>query len=353
MLSRPVAFILLATACVAAAGGGAYIATRQVQHASAPAITAAADHAPQPVGVDGSAATTNLPSQSSAEPVAQAASPAASSAVAESAPRAPVAAARNAIRLPSPERLLPAAVSRSATPPQADGARSAPQPPASSTPPLETTTPASRPGPGATAPIVPMIVDPNAEAARAEQDAALRTPDKQWEEVLVPAESVIGLQLESSISSEFARVEDRVDARVTRDVRVGTRVAIPAGTRAIGTVVLVERGGRVKERARLGLKFTTLILPDTTRLTINTETIYREGESPAGQSTAKIGGATIGGAILGAILGGGKGAAIGSGIGAAGGTAAAMNGDRMPVSLPAGTPLSVRTQAPINMTVEK
>jgi type IV secretory pathway VirB10-like protein len=218
---------------------------------------------------------------------------------------------------------------------------------------METTAPASRPGLGAPAPIVPMIVDLNAEAARAEQDAASRTSEKEWEAVLVPAESVIGLQLESSISSEFARVEDRVDARVTRDVRVGSRVAIPAGTRAIGTVVLVERGGRVKERARLGLRFTTLILPDTTRLTINTETIYREGESPAGQSTAKIGGATIGGAILGAILGGGKGAAIGSGIGAAGGTAAAMNGDRMPVSLPAGTPLSVRTQAPINMTVEK
>ena len=169
----------------------------------------------------------------------------------------------------------------------------------------------------------------------------------------MPAESVIGLQLESSISSEFARVEDRVDARVTRDVRVGALVAIPAGTRAVGSVVLVEKGGKIKERARLGLKFTTLILPDSTRLTITTETIYREGESPAGKSSAKIGGATIGGAIIGAILGGGKGAAIGSGIGAAGGTAAAMNGDRTPVSLAAGTPLAARTAAPINMTVEK
>jgi type IV secretory pathway VirB10-like protein len=355
MLSRPLAFILLATACVAAAGGGAYIATRQVQRASAPAVTAAADPAPKPVGVEGGAATTNQPPQSPAEPAAPTASSAASPAVANPAPRAPAAPAKKAIRLNFPEQLVPATVARSVTPAQADGARTAPtlQPPASSIPPAETTTSASRPASGAPAPIVPMIVDPAAEAARAEQDAASRGPEKQWEEVLVPAESVIGLQLDSSISSEFARVEDRVDARVTRDVRVGSRVAIPAGTRAIGSIVLVERGGRVKERARLGLKFTTLILPDTTRLTINTETIYREGESPAGQSTAKIGGATIGGAILGAILGGGKGAAIGSGIGAAGGTAVAMNGDRMPVTLPAGTPLSVRTQASINMTVEK
>jgi hypothetical protein len=41
---------------------------------------------------------------------------------------------------------------------------------------------------------------------------------------------------------------------------------------------------------------------------INTETIYREGESPARESAAKIGGAAVGGAVLGAIFGGKKGA---------------------------------------------
>ena len=35
------------------------------------------------------------------------------------------------------------------------------------------------------------------------------------------ADSVIGLQTETPISSEHARVEDRVEARVTRDVKVG------------------------------------------------------------------------------------------------------------------------------------
>ena len=52
------------------------------------------------------------------------------------------------------------------------------------------------------------------------------------------------------------------------------------------------------------------------------------GESPAGNSAKKIGGAAVGGAILGGILGGGKGAAIGGATGAAGGTAAVMAGDR-------------------------
>jgi hypothetical protein len=373
MPSKSVAFILFGVACVAAAGGGAYIATVQHQRSASSAVTQPAAPVTQPAVSDGTSATSNQPAQPPAEAPSAAASAAASPvsaerapratgatadrslAAAEPAPRARAAASNKAIRLASPEQLVTAPVSRPVAPQPADGARTAPpsQPPLPVASPAEAAAPAPRPWPGAPAPIVPMVIDPAADAVRAEQDAAARAGDKQWEEVVVPAESVIGLQIESSISSEFARVEDRVDARVTRDVRVGSRVAIPAGTRAIGTVVLVERGGKVKERARLGLKFTTLILPDTTRLTVNTETIYREGESPAGKSSAKIGGAAIGGAIIGAILGGGKGAAIGSGIGAAGGTAAAVNGDRMPVTLPAGTPLAVRTSAPISMTVEK
>ena len=71
-------------------------------------------------------------------------------------------------------------------------------------------------------------------------------------DVQIPVDAVIGLQIERTISSETARVEDRVEARVTRDVRVGDRVAIPAGSVVQGSVMEVERGGKIKERARLG-----------------------------------------------------------------------------------------------------
>jgi len=40
---------------------------------------------------------------------------------------------------------------------------------------------------------------------------------------------VIGLQLETSVNSETAQVEDRVEARVTRDVKVDGDIAVPAG----------------------------------------------------------------------------------------------------------------------------
>ena len=53
-----------------------------------------------------------------------------------------------------------------------------------------------------------------------------------------------------------------MDARVTRDVVADGRVAIPAGARVVGAVTTVERGGKLKERARLGVRFHTLVLAD-------------------------------------------------------------------------------------------
>jgi hypothetical protein len=81
--------------------------------------------------------------------------------------------------------------------------------------------------------------------------------------------------------------------------------------------------------------------------------VYREGESPSGESARKIGGAAAGGAIIGAILGGGKGAVLGGAAGAAGGTAATMAGGRNPASLAAGTVITVRLTDPVSVDVEK
>jgi hypothetical protein len=172
-------------------------------------------------------------------------------------------------------------------------------------------------------------------------------------ELVVSADSVIGLQLDSTITSERARVEDSVEAHVVRDVRVGDRGAIPAGSKVTGQVTLVERGGRVKERARLGVRFTSVALPNGTRLPIQTETVYREGESQAASSSAKIGGGAIGGAILGGIFGGAKGAAIGGSVGAGAGTAAVMAGGRNQATLASGSPVTVRIEQPIVITAEK
>lgn len=180
-------------------------------------------------------------------------------------------------------------------------------------------------------------------------------PVPMFEEVVVPAESVLGLQMLTTTSTEEAKVEDPVEAKVTRDVRIRGTVAIPAGTRVLGVVTVAERGGKVKGKARLGVRFHMLVLADAaaTRVPIRTDTIFRESESQGQQSAGKIGAAAAGGAILGAILGGGKGAVIGGALGAGGGTANVMQGDRSQATLQAGTAITVRLQDALTVTVER
>ena len=174
-----------------------------------------------------------------------------------------------------------------------------------------------------------------------------------FEELVVSADSVVGLQIETAVTTETASVEDEVGARVTRDVLVGDQVAIPAGTRMLGSVVLVEPGGKVRARARLGIRFHTFVLADSAQLRVVTETVYREGESPAGESTAKIGGAAVAGAVLGAIFGGTRGAVLGGSAGAAGGTAVVMAGEANPATFPVGSMLTVRLSRAATVIIEQ
>ena len=182
---------------------------------------------------------------------------------------------------------------------------------------------------------------------------ASEPPVPSFVELELAADSVIGLQVDTAVSTATAEVEDTVQARVTRDVLVGDRVAVPAGTRMLGSVVLVEKGGKLRDGARLGVRFHTLVMDDGLQVPIVTETIYREGRSRGSNSVAKIGGAAVGGAILGAIFGGSRGAAIGGSIGAAGGTAAALNGEAEPARLPPGTMLTVRLSRRVAITVDQ
>ncbi len=161
-------------------------------------------------------------------------------------------------------------------------------------------------------------------------------------ELKVPADSVLGLQLETLVTTRPEAGDERVVASVTRDVMVGGQVAVPTGARVLGTARLVEKGPKGKETARLEIRFDTLELPSGERVEIETEPVVRDAGSRV-PSLARLGGGAAGGAAVGAILGGGKGAAIGGVLGAAG-AAATGPGREDVVELRPGTVLSVRTK---------
>ena len=319
------AFGALAVFGIVAAGGGAYLANRHNETAIEPAPMYQAPAASAVTETENSIATPAVATEPApfvaAEPQPVASRPA------PAARRAPVSETR-----PAPQR------SRTST--NSGGNVSSPAP---------THTPSAAP----VDPPVSAAIEP-VETTVVERNTVVQEPPRKlYDELVIPADSVIGLQVENAVTTERAKVEDPVRARVTRDVRVRDQVAIPAGARAEGSVTLVERGGRLKDQARLGIRFHTIVLADGTRLPINTETIYREGESPARESAAKIGGAAVGGAVLGAIFGGKKGAVIGSTVGAAGGGVAVATSEPNAATLPQGSTVTVRMGSPATVTVER
>ena len=351
MLSNRFAFGALAIACIGAAAGGGYFASRQNNAAStanAPSTSrqslalpsnavpvqeteALVDDTVPPSPPRGAAVASGKATAQASKRAASAGPQPERSADAARPSRPVAGGAKASDPLPTLDRTWPsgAAINVPQVPPSA-AVPSNPPPPAD--PPVPVSKPEER-----TAQEIPRAPEPS---------------QKTFEELVVPADSVIGLQSETNLSSERARVEDRVEARVTRDVRVHDTVAIPAGARAIGSVVSVERGGKFRDRARIGIRFTTLVLADGSRVPISTETIYRDGEAPGKESTAKVGGAAVGGAILGAIFGGGKGAAIGATAGAGAGSATVMASEQKNASLRSGEPITVRILSPVSVTIE-
>ena len=211
-------FVGLLVGCVAAAGTGGYSAVRQngSQPASPEAVAAPGDAAVAPAAGQPVTASEGVITPEGAAPAAP-------------APSAPAAAA------PAPARRTEAPAPRSA--------RTTPSRP--TTPPASQTTQApSTPAPSsgsmwesrpAVEPAAPAPVEP------AEPPAP---PAPEFVDLVIPSDSVLGLQVERAVSSDLARVEDRVEARVTRDVRVDGRVAIPAGAIVQGSVTDVDRAAR-------------------------------------------------------------------------------------------------------------
>jgi len=373
-------FAALSVGCLLAAGAGGFLAVRLAQPApqattlpadpinpAAPAVGPSATTPGQPV-VPGSQAgmMQSAPAAPEAAPVVSpvaARVPAAAPAPVQPAPPAATPDPRPGAPVRVATRVGTLAGSRPASRPAPSSSRELSEAAAVASPVVTPTPPpAAAPAPGtASGSPVPQNAGTmweSRQTVQADTPMVAETvpeppPAPQYVEVTVPRDAVLGLQIERTVSSENARTEDRVTARVTRDVRVGNRIAIPAGSLVTGSVLDVDRGGRVRGRSRLSIRFHTLTLTDGTDVTLRTDPVVREGQSASGESAAKVGGAAIGGAILGAILGGQRGAAVGAGIGAAGGTAAAMTNTPDAARLSAGTTITLRMQEQLIVSVPR
>jgi len=170
-------------------------------------------------------------------------------------------------------------------------------------------------------------------------------------EVSIPDGTSLRLDLSTPLDTDTSRVEDVVRATLREPVRVNDEIVLPAGTELTGNVTDVEGSGRVKGRARIAYRFTSLRLGNE-RHAIQTASIAHQAEATKSDDAKKIGiGAGIG-AVVGAIAGGGDGAAKGAAIGGAGGTGVVLATKGKEVRLGAGANVSTRLTAPLTVQIE-
>ena len=135
-----------------------------------------------------------------------------------------------------------------------------------------------------------------------------------------------------------------------RAVLVDGVEVVPAGTAVTGHITAADRAGRVKGRARLALRFSSIVI-DESDTTIATAAIAREAAGTKKEDAAKIGIGAGAGAVIGAIAGGKKGAVVGGAVGAGAGTGVVLATRGDDVALVAGASVSTTLSQPLVVRV--
>ena len=173
-------------------------------------------------------------------------------------------------------------------------------------------------------------------------------PAARFRELTLPEGTKLVLRLESAVGSDTSRVEDPIEAILSDAVVVDGVDILPAGSTVTGQVAAVEPAGKVKGRASLALRFTSISVSGRDeRVAIMARKSFLAA-STKGEDAAKIGIPAAGGAIIGGILGGKKGAAIGTAVGGGGGTAVVLATAGDEITLARGAVLTL----PIDNAVE-
>lgn len=169
-------------------------------------------------------------------------------------------------------------------------------------------------------------------------------------DVTLPAGTTLRLDLATAIGSDASKVEDTVRATLRHPIAVNGDVVLPAGAELVGFVTDVDGSGRIKGRAYIAYRFTSLRHAGE-RYEIATAPISHRAEATKGEDAKKIAIGAGAGAALGAVLGGGSGAVKGAAIGGAGGTGLVLATKGREVRLGPGANVTTKLTAPLTIRV--
>ncbi len=177
---------------------------------------------------------------------------------------------------------------------------------------------------------------PDANAAPSVTDAAKDAVKKVIEPkpLVVPADTVIPVVLDQTISSKASKPGDKFSATVESPIEIEGKVAIPKGARAEGVVRDAKAAGRFKGGAVLSLELTSVEVGGRNHA-IQTSGATMSSKGKGKRTAVMVGGGAAGGAAI--------------GIGAAAGTGGAgLTGNR-DITLNAETPLDFKLLEPVTI----
>jgi hypothetical protein len=158
----------------------------------------------------------------------------------------------------------------------------------------------------------------------------------------VPAGTHLTVRVGSELSSGTAKVGQKFDASLSRDLVVDGKTLAKAGTPVKGKVTYVKSSGRLHEPGELTLRLTSIEL-NGKMTPISTSGYHAKGKSHTKSNATKIGGGAAAGALIGGLAGGGKGALIGTAVGAGAGTGVAAATGKEEAVVPTETALTFTT----------
>ncbi|MBV8907312.1 MAG: hypothetical protein JOZ22_27025, partial [Acidobacteriia bacterium] len=132
--------------------------------------------------------------------------------------------------------------------------------------------------------------------------------------ITIPAGARVSVRTTDSINSGQNTAGQEFRATLAAPLRSHGRVVMPAGTAATLLLADVRSAGRIKGRAELEVRLSSIEYRGRT-YAVHSSIYEEQGKGRGRQTAERTGIGAAAGAIIGAIAGGGKGAAIGSAAG--------------------------------------
>jgi hypothetical protein len=193
-------------------------------------------------------------------------------------------------------------------------------------------------------------VAPPPKAAPQEPPPPEKPAPRQPRMAIIPAGTLITVRLSETLTTKTLEGGYHFKATLDQPVVVSGLVLAERGSPQEGQIVSLDKGGRIKGRASLGIELVQMTTADGQHVDVKTETFVHTARSGGWDDAGKAGAAAGIGAAIGAIAGGGAGAAIGAGAGAAAGAGVVLATRGPEARLPEETRITFRLKEPVTLT---